>query len=164
MTDETEALPNPVFEQVARTIRAHLAVQGFMRLVGAELAALSPGRCTLSVARRPELLQQYGMFHGGVTAFLVDNAATIAAMAALKPGRVGLTAEYKLNLLSPAMGDQLVCHARVVKSGNTLIVVAADVFTSNNGREKHTATALATIAVIDLASLPNVRPASPMST
>ena len=149
---------DPAFELVAQTIREHLAAQGFMKLVGAELVALSPGKCTLAVIQRPELLQQYGMFHGGVTAFLVDNATTVAAMAALKPGRVGLTAEYKLNLLSPAMGDQLICRAHVVKPGNTLIVVAADVFTSMDGREKHTATALATIAVVDIASLPGVRP------
>ena len=127
-----------------------------MKLVGAELVALSPGQCTLSVSRRPELLQQYGMFHGGVTAFLVDNGTTVAAMSALKPGRAALTAEYKLNLLSPAMGDQLVCRARVVKPGNTLVVVAADVFTVIKGSEKHTATALATIVALDLDALPKV--------
>ena len=155
-----ETLPSSdaAFEQIAYTIREHLAAQGFMKLVGAELTLLSPGTYTLSVIRRPERLQQYGMFHGGVTAFLVDNATTVAAMAALRPGRAGLTAEYKLNLLSPAMGDQLICRARVVKPGKTLVVVAADVFTSTEGREKHTATALATIAVVDLAALPNVRP------
>lgn len=148
--------PGGEFEGVAQTIREHLAAQGFMKLVGAELVALSPGQCTLSVSRRPDLLQQYGMFHGGVTAFLVDNGTTIAAMAALKPGRAALSAEYKLNLLSPAMGDQLVCRARVVKPGNTLVVVAADVFAVTGGQEKHTATALATIAVLDLDALPKV--------
>lgn len=146
--------PADEFERVAQTIREHLAAQGFMKLVGAELVALAPGQCTLSVSRRPELLQQYGMFHGGVTAFLVDNSTTVAAMAAMKPGRAALTAEYKLNLLSPAMGDQLICRARVVKPGRTLVVVAADVFTIVKGQERHTATALATIAALDLDVLP----------
>lgn len=143
-------------EQVAPIIREHVAAQGFMKLVGAELVALSPGHCTLSVSRRPDLLQQYGMFHGGVTALLVDNGTTIAAMAALKPGRAALTVEYKLNLLSPAMGDQLICRARVVRPGSTLVVVAADVFTLIKGREKYTATALAPIAALDLDALPKV--------
>jgi len=89
-----------------------------------------------------------------VTAFLVDNSTTVAAMAAMKPGRAALTAEYKLNLLSPAMGDQLICRARVVKPGRTLVVVAADVFTIVKGQERHTATALATIAALDLDALP----------
>jgi len=70
-----------------------------MNLVGAELSELSRGTCTIAVERRPELLQQHGFFHGGVTAFLVDNATTIAA--ATSRGQPALTAEYKLNLLSP---------------------------------------------------------------
>jgi uncharacterized protein (TIGR00369 family) len=156
MVDDTAN--DAAFEQVARTIREHLAAQGFMRLVGAELVSLSSGECTLSVDRRPELLQQYGMFHGGVTAFLVDNASTIAAMTALKHGQVDLTTEYKLNLFSPAMGDRLICRARVVKAGNTLVIVAADVFSLVQEREKHTATALATIVPLALDTLPIVRP------
>jgi uncharacterized protein (TIGR00369 family) len=156
---------NAAFEQVAQTIRAHLAAQGFMRLVGAELVALSPGQCTLTVARRPELLQQYGMFHGGVSAFLVDNATTVAAMSSLPPGRAGLTAEYKLSLLSPAMEERLTCRARVIKTGGTLVVVAADVFSiDRDSHERHVATALATIAVVDLARLPEVLPHPPEPT
>jgi acyl-coenzyme A thioesterase PaaI-like protein len=49
-----------------------------MTHIGAELSELTRGACTLAVDRRPEL-QQHGLFHGGVTAFLVDNATTIAA-------------------------------------------------------------------------------------
>jgi len=78
-----------------------------MRHVGAELCELTRGSCTLAVDRRPELLQQHGLFHGGVTAFLVDNATTIAA--ATSRGQPALTAEYKLNLLSPATGERLIC-------------------------------------------------------
>lgn len=144
------------FEEVAEMIRDHVAAQGFMRLIGAELDKLTPGGCTLSVTRRPELLQQYGMFHGGVTAFLVDNSTTIAACTLFKPGRGALTAEYKLNLLAPALGDRLICRARVVRSGKTLSVVAADVFTVTNDTEKHSATALATIVPVDLSSFPSV--------
>ena len=47
------------------------------------------GDCTLAVDRRPELLQQHGLFHGGVTAFLVDNATTIAARLARPVGADG---------------------------------------------------------------------------
>jgi hypothetical protein len=42
----------------------------------------------------------------------------------------------------------------VVKPGSRLVIVAADVFTEKDGREKQTAVALATIAVVDQASLP----------
>src|SRR6478609_6579307 len=137
---------DPEFAAVAARIHANVGRQGFMNLVGAELSELSRGACTITVERRPELLQQHGFFHGGVTAFLVDNATTIAAAASR--GQPALTAEYKLNLLSPAAGEKLICRARVIKPGRQVSVVAADVFCVTDGVEKHTATALASIAML----------------
>lgn len=150
MTNDTD----PDFAPIAMRIRRSLEQQGFMRLVGAEIAELSRGTCTLVVNRRSELLQQHGFFHGGVTAFLVDNATTIAA--ATSRGRPALTAEYKLNLLSPATGERLVCRARVIKPGRQIAVVAADVFCVTDGTEKHTATALASIAMLSEPNAPKV--------
>jgi uncharacterized protein (TIGR00369 family) len=144
----------PDFAPIAKRIRESLSQQGFMVLVGAEIAELSRGTCTLAVNRRRELLQQHGFFHGGVTAFLVDNATTIAA--ATSRGQPALTAEYKLNLLSPATGERLICRAHVIKPGRQVAVVAADVFCLTDGIEKHTATALASIAMLNEASAPRV--------
>ena len=138
---------DPDFAPIEKRIRDNVGRQGFMGHVGAELSELSRGNCTLEVDRRPELLQQHGLFHGGVTAFLVDNATTIAA--ATSRGQPALTAEYKLNLLSPASGERLICRARVIKPGRQVAVVAADVFCMIDGVEKHTATALASIAMLD---------------
>jgi uncharacterized protein (TIGR00369 family) len=138
--------PDPDFAPIAARIHANVGRQGFMNLVGAELSELARGQCTIAVERRPELLQQHGFFHGGVTAFLVDNATTIAA--ATSRGQPALTAEYKLNLLSPAAGEKLICRARVIKPGRQVAVVAADVFCLTDGVEKHTATALASIAML----------------
>jgi uncharacterized protein (TIGR00369 family) len=141
MTDVT-------FDAREQAIRQHVAAQGFMNLIGAELGKLTRGTCEMSVVKRPELLQQHGMFHGGVTAFLVDNSTTIAASTMIQQGQAVLTAEYKLSLLAPGLGERLVCRARVIKAGKILSVVAADVFSVTGAEEKHTATALATIAVI----------------
>jgi len=139
--------PDPLFAPIATRIRDNVGRQGFMALIGAELSELARGSCTLAVDRRLELLQQHGFFHGGVTAFLVDNATTIAA--ATSRGQAALTAEYKLNLLSPATGERLICRARVIKPGRQIAVVAADVFCVIDGLEKHTATALASIAMLN---------------
>jgi len=98
-------------------------------------------------------LQQHGFFQGGVTAFLIDNATTIAVATLLRQGQACLTAEYKLNLLAPATGDELVCRARVVKGGRNVSVVAADVFSIAAGRETHSATALASVSILDAARL-----------
>ncbi|MFO1108838.1 MAG: PaaI family thioesterase [Bradyrhizobium sp.] len=147
--------PDAEFAPIAARIRDSVGRQGFMAHVGAELSQLARGSCTLEVERRPELLQQNGLFHGGVTAFLVDNATTIAAAASR--GQSALTAEYKLNLLSPATGERLICRARVIKPGRQVAVVAADVFCVIDGAEKHTATALASIAMLDEKTAPRIQ-------
>ena len=59
---------DPEFAPIETRIRDNVGRQGFMNHVGAELSELTRGSCTLEVDRRPELLQQYGLFHGGVTA------------------------------------------------------------------------------------------------
>jgi uncharacterized protein (TIGR00369 family) len=138
---------DPDFAPIAKRIRDNVGRQGFMTHVGAELSELTRGTCTLAVDRRPELLQQHGLFHGGVTAFLVDNATTIAA--ATSRALPALTAVIILNQLSRAAGERPICLARVFKPGRQVAVVAADVFCVTDGVEKHTATALASIAMLD---------------
>lgn len=135
------------FAALADQIRRFVAGQGFMRLVGAEIDELAPGLCVMSVARRADLLQQDGLFHGGVTAFLVDNATTTAAATRRQMDQRVLTAEYKLNLMAPARGDRLICRASLLKPGR-LAVVEARVFSREGAEDKLTAVALATIAML----------------
>jgi uncharacterized protein (TIGR00369 family) len=138
------------FAHVGGFIRQALAAQGFMRLVGAEVEEVAPGRCVLGVDFRPDLTQHHGFFHGGVIAFLFDNTTAAAAGTIVQdPKKEGLlSAEYKLNILSAARGPRLRCRAEVVKPGRTLIVVEGRVFEvgAEDGREKPVAIGLATIA------------------
>ncbi len=137
------------FTRNAARIRAAVLQQGFTKHLGAELEDLQEGVCVLSLNRKPELMQQHGFFHGGVTAYLIDNATTIAAGTLCKEGRAPLTAGFTLNFLSPAVGEKLICRAKVVKPGNAISVVNAEVFSVTDGKEKQTATALATIAIVE---------------
>jgi uncharacterized protein (TIGR00369 family) len=135
----------------AAAIRATLEAQGFTRLVGAEVVSVEPGVVVMAVNRRPELLQQAGLFHGGVIAYLIDNATTAAAATVIdRATRTVITAEYKINLVSPSLGDRLSCRAEVVKPGRLLTVVEAKVFCRTKGEEKLVAVALATIANLDV--------------
>ena len=71
-------LPDADFASIAARIRSNVLRQGFMTHVGAEISDMTCGSCELSVDRRPELLQQNGFVHGGVLAYLADNALTYA--------------------------------------------------------------------------------------
>lgn len=134
---------------VADRIRAALNSQGLFRHLGAELGAIGKGTLEMSLPFRPEVAQQHGFFHGGAIGFLVDNTTTAAAGTVIWPGEAVLTAEYKLNVLAPGVGERLICRAQVVKAGRMLIPVEARVFArSPTGEEKLVAVGLATIAVI----------------
>jgi len=104
------------FPAVAAAIKHTLENQGFTKLVGAKVVSIDPGVVVMALDRRPEVLQQNGLFHGGVLAYLVDNATTAAAGTMIdRATRSVITGEYKINLISPSIGDRLTCRAEVVK-------------------------------------------------
>jgi uncharacterized protein (TIGR00369 family) len=138
------------FPAVAAAIKHTLENQGFTKLVGAKVVSIDPGVVVMALDRRPEVLQQNGLFHGGVLAYLVDNATTAAAGTMIdRATRSVITGEYKINLISPSIGDRLTCRAEVVKPGRTLTVVEAKVSCRIDGEEKLVAVALATIVNLD---------------
>lgn len=120
-----------------------LARQPFSALLEARLDELAPGRAELSLSLRPQLQQQDGFVHGGVLAYLADNALTYAGGSVL--GAV-LTAEFKINYLRPARdADRLVAVATVVGSGRTQAVCRCDVFLLRGGERVLCAAAQGTI-------------------
>ena len=138
------------FPAVAAAIKHTLENQGFTKLIGAEVVSIEKGVVVMALDRRPEVLQQNGLFHGGVIAYLIDNATTAAAGTMIdRAKRSVITGEYKINLIAPSTGDRLTCRAEVVKPGRTLTVVDAKVFCRIDGADKLVAVALATIVNLD---------------
>lgn len=130
------------------------------RHLGARIEEVAPGRTRLTLERHTEVLQHHGFFHGGAIAFLIDVATTTAAGTLIdRKTQSCLTAEYKLNFVSPACGKMLSCEAAVVKPGRKLTVVEAKVYSHEDGEKKVVSAALATIAIID--QIPSAHPSSP---
>src|ERR1700683_1645824 len=129
-------------------VRESFARQGLMRHLGAELVALYPGECEIRVRHRGELTQQHGYFHAGVTASIADSASGYAAYSTMPADSSVLTVEYKINLVAPAEGESLIARGRVLRSGKTLKICAADVFSVNGAEETLCATSLSTIMAL----------------
>jgi uncharacterized protein (TIGR00369 family) len=119
--------------------------QGLMLHLGAELTALRPGDVEIRVPFRRELTQQHHFFHAGVTGAIADSACGYAAYTLMPADSSVLTVEYKMNLLEPADGEELIARARVIRAGKTLTICLADVFVRKGGAEKHCATMLSTV-------------------
>ncbi|MGE0212203.1 MAG: PaaI family thioesterase [Parvibaculaceae bacterium] len=126
-------------------VRASFLKQGLMRHLGVEVVHVAPGEVDLAVAFRPELSQQHGFFHAGVTSAIADSAAGYAALTLFGAGTGVLTTEFKINLLNPAKGGRLVAEGRVLKAGRTLSVCRSDVFALDGDIRKQVATALLTM-------------------
>jgi uncharacterized protein (TIGR00369 family) len=91
------------------------------------------------------VVQQHGNFHAGVAAAIADGACGYAAHGLMPVTSSVLTVEYKINLVAPAAGESLIARARVLRSGKTLKICAADVVAVKDGKETLCATTLSTI-------------------
>ena len=113
--------------------------------LGIEIVRVAPGEVDLAAAFRPDLAQQHGYFHAGVTSAIADSASGYAALSLFEPGHGVLTTEFKINLLNPAKGERLLAEGRVLKAGRTLTVCRSDVFAVDGEKRGHVATALLTM-------------------
>ena len=132
---------------VAR-IEASFGKQAFMTTLGARLARVAPGEVEIAMPVSGHLCQQHGFVHAGAVSTIADSAAGYAALTTMPAGNGVLTAEFKINLLSPATGDELVAKGRVVKAGRTLTLAMAEVFAVTDGRPKLCAVLTATLMTI----------------
>jgi uncharacterized protein (TIGR00369 family) len=135
----------PLDAEYAQRVRESFNRQGMMLNLGARLVEVQPGATEIRVAYREHLTQQHGYFHGGVSATIADTACGYAAYTLTEADATVLTVEFKINMLAPARGDELIARAHVVRSGKSLIVCAADVFGRTGEVETHCATMVATI-------------------
>lgn len=126
----------------------------FIRELGLRLVSLAPGQCRTSLQIAERHLQQDGFVHAGVQGAIADHTAGAAAASLVKPGQRILGAEYKINLLRAARGDELSCTSRVIKAGRMLIVAESDIYCSDAGGERLVAKAMVTLAVVGEPDVP----------
>ncbi|MCY1227876.1 hypothetical protein D9M69_463920 [compost metagenome] len=132
----------------ADAIATSFSRQGLMTSFGATLQRVERGEVEIAMPWSDGVTQQHGFFHGGAVGALADSACGYAALSMVGEGEAGLTAEYKINLLSPAQGERLVAVGRVLKPGRTLIVAQGEVYVEQQGRRKQVATMLMTLCVV----------------
>jgi uncharacterized protein (TIGR00369 family) len=123
-------------------LEAVIELTPFAKLLGARLDAYGEGRASLGVPLRSDLKMHLDFAHGAVVGFLADSACAWAAASVV--GNV-VTAEYKLNLLAPGVGEALRAEGEVVKVSGRMVVCRADVFGISGARSTLVATALATV-------------------
>ncbi len=132
----------------AERVRASFERQNAMSLIRASLPVIEHGRTEIHLPHWQGVEQQHGFVHGGVVGMIADSAAGYAAMTLVSASASVLTVEYKMNLVAPADGEQLIARGKVVRPGRTLIITQAEVFALKDGQETLCALMQQTIMVM----------------
>lgn len=130
-------------------VQASFSRQKMMQTIGAGLVSVSPGAVEIELPFNKHLTQQHGFLHAGAVATIGDTACGYAALSLAPADTAVLTIEYKINLVSPAIGSKLVARGHVIKPGRTITVSSGEIFALNGPtEEKLIANMLATIMLL----------------
>ncbi|HTD06870.1 PaaI family thioesterase [Undibacterium sp.] len=146
-----ETMQRPLSHDVALLLLGSFGRQGALSSWGAQLTDMAAGSCEIMVPMGSAVTQQHGYFHGGVIGAIADAAGGYAANTLLMPANECLTAEYKINIVAPGIGDKLIARGKVLKTGKTLVVSSAEVFAVDQGQEKLCAIMQQTLFVLPTA-------------
>lgn len=122
-------------ESNRQRVERSFAAQAMMRTLGAEITDIAKGAVEITAPILPGATQQQGFGHAGLTFSIGDSAAGYAALSLMPLNSEVVTAELKINLLAPAVGDQLRARGRVIKPGKRLMVVSSEVHALKDGTE-----------------------------
>lgn len=133
-------------------IRESFARQSLMTTISADIDTVESGRVVISAPVLEDFKQQQGHAHGALVFALGDTAAGYAALSIMPMDKEVMTAELKINFLSPGSGN-LIAEGRVLKPGRRLIVVAADVWAQKpDGSRKQVAALQGTMIPVEIST------------
>jgi uncharacterized protein (TIGR00369 family) len=132
-------------------MRASFPLQRLLMTLGARMGHVAPGETDIEIPYREDITQPNGYLHGGTLAAAADTACGYAAFTLVPLECAILTAEFKINFVSPAIGEKIIAKGRVLKPGRTLTACVCDVFAvDQEGNEKIVAAAQATIMTVEM--------------
>jgi acyl-CoA thioesterase len=100
----------------------------FAEELGVEVTQFDPNECRCALDIKPFMRNMHRSVHGGVIYSLADVAMGVALYSRLnRPQQQCSTIEIKMNYLRPALGERLLCTARVIQKGRSIAVVEAEI-------------------------------------
>ena len=113
-------------EAQRKRIEDALSTVPFAKLLGIKLDSVEPCDASLSLQIRDDFRQNAGVVHGGVIASLIDSATAFAILPLLNPNERSTTVDLTISYLRPLTVGSMVAHAKVIRAGQRLIVVFAE--------------------------------------
>ncbi|MEG1202065.1 MAG: PaaI family thioesterase [Comamonas sp.] len=135
-----------IWQRVADSFNA----QGLMRTMGASLLKVEDGEVQLVLPFSKALSQQHGFMHAGAVTSIVDSAAGYAALTRAPEGYEVVTAEFKINLMRPAIGERFIAIGKVQNAGTMLTVCTGEVHAYTAGSDLPKVVALLQATVVNV--------------
>jgi uncharacterized protein (TIGR00369 family) len=132
---------NDIQERIAASFKS----QGLMATLGAQLVSVADGEVQIELPFSEQVSQQHGYVHAGAITSIVDSACGYAALTRAAPGYDVVSAEFKINLLRPAIGERFLAIGKVQNSGKLLAVCTGEVRAFSGNTSKVVAIMQATI-------------------
>ncbi len=120
----------------------------FVKLLGMKITGIGPGWLDCELENRPDLQQQNGFLHAGVIATLADMSAGISAATLVGEGKNTLSAEFKIVLLRPGIGERFIARGRTIMRGRKLSIAESWIYGVKGDKEKLVARGYLTLAVV----------------
>jgi uncharacterized protein (TIGR00369 family) len=98
-----------------------------MATLGAQIVSVAEGEVQIALPFSAKLSQQHGYLHAGAITSIVDSACGYAALTKAPVGYEVVTAEFKINLIRPAIGERFLAIGKVLNSGQLLTVCTGEV-------------------------------------
>jgi 1,4-dihydroxy-2-naphthoyl-CoA hydrolase len=128
-----DPLAFPLYDpETARTLQDVARAGGLPAYLQIAVTHVGPGTLTCALPVTTEQLNPFGAAHGGVISALVDHVLGAVCLPVIEPGAWPATAEYKLNLLSPAREGSMEATSTIIALSKRTAVVRIDVH--NGGR------------------------------
>jgi uncharacterized protein (TIGR00369 family) len=145
--------PNASLSEARAAWLAEDFCQGFASYVGYTVSKVQWGEFETRLAIEARHAQQDGFVHAGVTGTMADHTMGYAAYTVIPEDCRILSVEYKINLIRPAVGQELICRARIIKPGRTMIPTEAELWVVNQAESKLVVKAMASMAVVPASKL-----------
>ena len=136
---------DPSIADVAVGYRDTIGIGAFL---GINTDEVGPGTMRCSVTVRDDLLNPFGLMHGGVVSALCDHMLGAVCFPVIPRGTWSATQEFKLNLVAPVRDGTVIADAGIMSMSKRLVVVRIDVVNrGDEGSDRVVALAQGTVSL-----------------
>jgi len=113
-------------------VRSMMSNDQFSQWLGIEILHVKEGYSKTGLRIRPDMVNGFGIAHGGITFSLADSALAFASNSL---GRHAVSTSTSIHHLSPVrVGDYLIAETQCKSTGHKLSLYSIDIYDQNDNK------------------------------